>query len=494
MDAYDIVVIGGGSGSQVATAATDRGLEAAVIERGPLGGACITRGCVPSKALIHRADVVDEIRGAAKTGIDAEVNDVDYGEITSAIRETVYGKADRQERSLREREHVTLYRGEGRFVDDRTVAVDLEEEATDRGGDKTNGGGETVELRGESVVVAVGSRPTVPPIDGIEDADYLTSDDALFLEERPDSLVIVGGGYIGAELGYFFGAMGTDVSLVGRSDRLVPREDHEVSDAVTESLERYCDVYTGHEATRVSGGDGGVGVEVESADNEAIELEGERLLIATGRRPNTDTLSLEETGIETDDAGHLEVDDRLETGVDGVWALGDVVGTQPYKHAADYEAEIVSANLLEESEVGDVGGDAERTVDYDAMPHAIFTKPQVASVGRTSGELEDNEREYESTTVSFDAAPLGMILETDGFVKVLAAPDGEILGCHIVGPQASTLIQEVVVAMERGSGTVDDVAGSVHVHPALSEAVYAAFDDLSSRPFSTAPDWRDVAD
>ncbi|QLK24709.1 dihydrolipoyl dehydrogenase [Natrinema zhouii] len=478
MDAYDIVVLGGGSGSQVATAAADEGLEAAVVEPGPLGGACITRGCVPSKALIHRADVVEGVRGAEEFGVPARLEDIDYGEITASVHDTVYAKADNQESGLRDSETVTLYRGEGRFVDDRTIEIDPNDEAN-----------EADRIRGETVVIAVGSRPMVPPIDGLEDVDFLTSDDALFLEERPDELVIVGGGYIGAELGYFFGALGADVSIVGRSDQLVPREDDDVSAVVTESLETYCDVYTGYEAGSVAETDGRVTVTAEPAGedesgDDTVELTADDLLLATGRRPNTDALDLEAAGVEADDKGYVETDERLETTAENVWALGDVVGEQPFKHAADDESKTVAANVLD---------DAGKTIDYEAMPHAIFTSPRVASVGRTEDELEDEGREYEAVTVPYGAAPLGMILEADdGFVKAIAAPDGEILGCHIVGPQAATLLHEVVVAMD-GGGTVDDVAGPVHVHPALNEVVYAAFDDLSDAPYSTAPDWRDVS-
>ncbi|WP_226004981.1 dihydrolipoyl dehydrogenase [Natrinema salinisoli] len=483
MEEYDIVVLGGGSGSQVATAAAQQGLEAAVVEPGPLGGACITRGCVPSKALIHRADVVEDVRGAEAFGVAAQVDDVDYGEITASIHDTVYEKAGNQESSLEDSEHVTLYRGEGRFVDDRTVEVVPNDESTD-----------TREIGAETVVIAVGGRPMVPPIEGLDDVEFLTSDDALFLEDRPDELVIVGGGYIGVELGYFFGALGTEVSIVGRSDRLVPREDDDVSAVVTESMKTYCDVYTGYEAAEVSqddetvavtakpsDGDGGDG----DGDGDAVELTADDLLLATGRRPNTDTLALEETAIEADEQGYVETDDTLETTVDGVWALGDILGEQPFKHTADYEARIVTRNVLD---------DATQAVDYGAMPHAIFTEPRVASVGRTEDDLADEGRDHETATVPYDAAPLGMILEADdGFVKAIAAPDGEILGCHVVGPQAATLIHEVVVAMDSGGGTVDDVAEPVHIHPALNEVVYATFDELSDATYSTAPDWRDVS-
>ncbi|WP_254762650.1 dihydrolipoyl dehydrogenase [Natrinema marinum] len=507
MDEYDIVVVGGGSGSQVATAAAEQGLEAAVIERGPLGGACVTRGCVPSKALIHRADVVSELRRADAFGVHAELTGIDYDEITTAIRDTVFQKADNQATSLRENENVALYRGEGRFVDDRTLEVEPTEAEA---GSATEDGGNGGTVRGEHVVIAVGSRPMVPPIDGLEDVDYLTSDDALFLDERPDDLVIVGGGYIGAELGYFFAALGTAVSIVGRSDRLVPREDDDVSAAVTDSLETYCDVYTSYKAASVDEtGAGGITVTAESAadgsgdgdSDETIELEADGLLLATGRRPNTDTLELEAAGVETDDEGYVETDGRLETTADRVWALGDVLGEQPFKHAADYESSVVAANILNgeartasDSRAAKPRDDAGKEVDYRAMPHAIFTDPRVASVGLTEGELEDEGREYEAVTTPYGAAPLGMILEADeAFVKALAAPDGEILGCHIVGPQAATLLHEVVVAMDSADGTVEDVAKPVHVHPALNEVVYSAFDELSDTTYSTAPDWRDVS-
>ncbi|QLG50021.1 dihydrolipoyl dehydrogenase [Natrinema halophilum] len=478
MDEYDIVVIGGGSGSQVATAAARQGLEAAVIERGPLGGACVTRGCVPSKALIHRADIVDELRRADEFGIDAETQAIDYAGITSSIHDTVYEKADRQASSLRDNDNVVLYRGEGAFVDERALEID-----------STEAGADGERIRGESVVIAVGSQPLVPPIDGIEDVAFLTSDDALYLDERPDELVIVGGGYIGTELGYFFGALGADVSIVGRSDRLVPREDDDVSAVVTESLETYCTVHTGYEAASVDEADDRVTVTATVADDDgsagdSIELTADELLLATGRRPSTDALDLETTGVEVDEKGYVETDETLETTADGIWALGDVLGVQPYKHAADYETKLVAANVLD---------DAGETVDYEAMPHAIFTSPQVASVGQTEGELEDDGREYEAVKTPYEAAPLGLVFGADdGFVKAIASPDGEILGCHIVGPQASTLLHEVVVAMDSAEGAVDDVAEPVHVHPALNEVLYSAFDELADAKYSTAPDWRDV--
>ena len=515
METYDVVVLGGGSGSQVATAAANAGLTAAVCEPGPLGGACITRGCIPSKALIHRADVCETIRRADRFGVDADLVDVDYGAITESIRRMVYEKADRQATALDEAENVTRYVAVGRFVDDRTIALEYPGTATSPDGVEspdaastaserasTVNDGEAVtdhdEIRGEQLVIAVGGRPIVPPIDGLDDVAYLTSDDALFLEERPERLLIVGGGYIGVELGYFFGAIGVDVSLVGRSDVLLPAEDPDVSETVTAGLERHCAVYTGHDADAVTESDGEITLTAD-ADDGAVELVGDTLLLATGRRPNTDGLGLEETAVRTDDAGHVETDRNLETDVDGVWALGDVVGDLPFKHVADYEVEVVSANVLATAgrPVGRAAAVPNTTelesVAYDGIPHAIFTSPRVASVGKTEDELRADNEEYESTTVPYATAPLGLVLdERDAFVKVLAAPDGAILGCHIVGPEAPTMIHEVAVAIRRARGHIEDIVETIHVHPALNEVVLAAFDDLADRPLSTTPDWRDV--
>ncbi|MCU4925796.1 dihydrolipoyl dehydrogenase [Halobacteria archaeon AArc-dxtr1] len=483
MKEYGVVVLGGGSGSQVATAAAEAGYEAAVVEPGPLGGACITRGCVPTKALIHRADLITEIQDADRFGIDAAVEDVRYDEITTSVHETVFEKAENQREALSEAEHVTLYEAAGRFVDERTIelADDLE---TLRGDDDE--GNDRERIRGEHVVVAVGSRPAAPPIDGLDAVDYLTSDDALYLEERPDSLVIVGGGYIGAELGYFFGAVGTQVSIVGRSDHLVPREDEAASEVVERSLAEYCELYTGYEASAVAEDGDGVSVTIEGVSGEESEtIEANQLLVAAGRKPNTDLLDLEATGLEPEDDGSIAVDDRLETDVERIWALGDVTGEYPFKHVADYESEIVAANVIES---------AAETVDYAGVPHAIFTSPQVASVGETESALQEAEREYESVTVEYVAAPMGMVLDPDdGFVKILAAPDGEVLGCHVVGPQASTLIHEVAGFVRRGEGTVDALADVVRVHPALNEVLGKAVDDLAGVTYSTAPDWQDVA-
>ena len=461
-----MVIVGGGSGTQVGDVAAERGMDVAVVDPGPLGGTCVTRGCVPSKALVHRADLVEQLRRAGSFGIDVDVGRVDVRRMIEETTETVFEMADGMERTVRDSPNHTRFDAEGTFVGDRTLLA----------GDER--------IRGETVVIATGARPTIPPIDGLDTVDYLTSTEALRLDERPDHLLVIGGGYVGVELAHVYGSMGSAITLFGRSEWLLPNEDREVSQHVTAAFEDRYDVHVGFAATDVTEDDDGITVRAESEGGEELEATGDALLVATGREPNTESLNLEAAGIETDDDGFVETNASLETSADGVWALGDVVGPPLFKHVADYEARIVTSNALDGER---------RAVNYEAIAHAVFTSPQVASVGRTTSELDEEGIAYEIGRAAYDEAPLGLVSKADGFVKVLADPDaGSILGCHVVGPHASVLIHEVVVAMTAGSGTVNDVVEAVHVHPALNEVVLAAFDKLATVPYTSPPDWSSV--
>ena len=248
MDEVDFLVIGSGSGLDVANAAANRGQSVAVVEKGPLGGTCLNRGCIPSKKLLYHADVHETVEHADAFHIDVEVTDVDFSAIVRDVNEEVDSDAESIRRGLGSSAQHELYEGEGRFVDERTIEL-------------VDGRDEGATVRGETVLVAAGTRPKVPDIDGIDDADYLTSTEALQLETPPEHLLIVGGGYIAAELGHFFGTFGSDVTIIGRRPRLLPDADREVAEAFTE---RYADrftVHTGHTAAAVSESDGRVTVE-----------------------------------------------------------------------------------------------------------------------------------------------------------------------------------------------------------------------------------------
>jgi mycothione reductase len=469
MDEFDFLVIGSGSGLDVANVAANQGQSVAVVEKGPLGGTCLNRGCIPSKHLLYHADVLETIERAGEFDIDATVDGFDFSSIIRKVNEEVQEDSESIRRGLESSSHHALFDGEARFVDDRTIEV-------------SGGADDGARLRAETVLIAAGTCPGIPDIDGIDDVDYLTSTEALQLETPPDHLVIVGGGYIAAELGHFFGTFGSDVTIIGRRPNLLPEADEEVAQAFTE---RYADrftVHTGQAATSVTGGDDGITVEAipyEYGDNgglvndsESVTVTGDELLVAAGRVPNTDTLNLDATGVETDERGFVETDESLRTDADGIWALGDIVGEYLLKHSANHEARAA---------VGNIFGDDPEPVDYSAMPFAVFASPEVAGVGVLEQDLRDAGREYATNTYRYEDTARGDAMKTEGFVKVLIDLDGGILGCHIVGPDASTLVQEVVVAMKSGSGTVQDIREAVHIHPALPEVVQRAFSGQFSR-------------
>jgi mycothione reductase len=468
MDEVDFLVIGSGSGLDVANAAANQGQSVAVVEKGPLGGTCLNRGCIPSKMLLYHADVLETVERTGEFHIDAEVTDVNFSEIIREVNEEVEADSESIRQGLRSSSKHDLYEGEGQFIDERTIEI-------------VSGESEGSQIRAETVLIAAGTRPTIPDINGIDEVDYLTSTEALQLETPPDHLVIVGGGYIAAELSHFFGTFGSDVTIIGRRPNLLPDADDEVAEAFTERYTDRFTVCTGHAATAVSEADGTITVEAQPyeygdnggvIDKESVTVTGDELLIAAGQTPNTDLLSIDTAGVDTDDRGFVETDEYLRTTADGVWALGDIVGEYLLKHSANHEAQAIARNLF---------SDDLEPVDYTAMPFAVFASPEVAGVGAREEELREADREYATRTYRYDETARGSAMKVDGFLKAIIDLDGEILGCHIMGPEASDLIQEVVVAMKAGSGTVQDIRESVHIHPALSEVVQRGFSGQFSR-------------
>ena len=453
MTDFDVLVIGGGTGNNVAAAAADAGLETALVEPGPLGGTCLNRGCNPSKMLIQAANAVRHVREADRFHVDATFEGIDHGAVVNDMDDLLGGIAADMEVRYRERDHLTLFDEYTSFVGER--AVDL--------------GGETVTA--EKIVVATGSRPVVPPIDGLDEIEYLTSREALYLDELPGSLVVMGGGYIAVELGYVFETMGTDVSIVEMNDTLIHREDGDIASAFTDIAAERHDVYTGHRAAAVERSGDGYAVRAETEAGDETLVEGEAVLLALGRRPNTDELGLDAAGIGTDDRGFVETDEYLETTAENVWAQGDVAGNAMFKHSGDYETRHTVANVVEGER---------RALDLSAMPHTIFTDPQIAGVGATAERLDEEGTAYVVGRADYADSAMGRAKKLDdGFMKVLAAPDGEILGVHAIGYEASTLVHEAVVAMRHGL-TVDDIVDTIHAHPTLSKVVEAAFRDVGN--------------
>ena len=331
-------------------------------------------------------------------------------------------------------------------------------------------------ITAEKILIAAGARPRIPNIKGLEGTGYLTSDEALRLKKQPHTLTIIGGGYIACELAHFFGALGTKINIIQRNKALIPNEDKEISQKFTEIFSKKYNIYLDCETEYVSrendtNNSNKFHVEAkERASGKSIELVSDQLLIAAGRIPNSDTLDLEKTGVCVGEKGYIKTDGYLETDVNGIFALGDIIGRYLFKHNANHEAQYASNNILHP--------DKKIPVNYAAMPHAIFSSPQVAGVGFTEQELKKEGIEYQKSVYPYINTGMGHALEDrEGFVKFLADKiKGKILGCHIIGTDASILIHEVLIAMRAGDdgGNIGDITKTVHIHPALSEVVARA--------------------
>jgi len=453
MRSFDLIVIGSGSGLEVSSEAADRGQSVAVIEPGPFGGTCLNRGCIPSKMLIHSADVLETIRSSELFGIKAEVSEVDWDFIIRRATDTVDADAQAVEAGNRQHPNITVFKDSAKFVDDKILEV----------------AGERVTA--ETIVVAAGTRPRVPEIEGLSDVPFITSDEALRLSKQPQRLVIVGGGYIAAEMAHFFGALGTEVTIIQRGPQLLRQEDGDVAARFTEVYQRRFGMLLNTTIQRASRQGDEIVLDATS-DSQEQTLTADALLLAVGRVPNTDLLDVAKSGVTVDDRGFVKTDDYLETNVPGIWALGDIVGRYLLKHGSNLEAAYVSHNIF--------NPDSKVPVDYHAMPHAIFASPQVAAVGVTEQEAREAGLPFVSSVYNYyDTAYGSSIEDRDGFVKVLAHRDTrEILGCHIIGSEASILIQEVANAMRRRL-TTDAVTQAIYVHPALPEVVQRAFGGLA---------------
>lgn len=451
MQTFDLIVIGAGSGLNVSSAAAERGMKVAVVEKGPMGGTCLNRGCIPSKIIIHSADVAEIIKKGKNFGINAKISSINFKKITSRASNIVDKEAKEIEEAIIEDKNTTLFKAEAKFIGEKSLKV----------------GNEII--NGEKVIIAAGTRPLIPKIDGLENSGYITSDEALRLKKQPKTLTIIGGGYIAAELAHFFGGLGAKVNIIQKSKLLIPNEDEEIAMRFTEIFRRKYNVLTEFNTTKVSK-KGKKFVVVAEGKKSRKKLMSEQLLVAVGRVPNTDILDVKKTNVEADERGFIKTNEYLETTAKNIWALGDVAGKFLFKHSANLEAEYVYGNAILNKKA---------KVDYTAMPHAIFSSPQVAGVGFRGQDLRQKGIEHAVGKYQFINSGMGIALQdNEGFVKIFAGrKTRKILGCHILGNQASTLIHEVIVAMKSGL-TVDALQDAVHIHPALSEVVQRAANSI----------------
>ena len=451
---FDLCIVGTGSGNSVLD---DRFAEqsVAIIEPGAFGGTCLNVGCIPSKMYVYPAGLARAPEQAARLGVDLELVGVRWPDIRDRIFGRIDADAANGRRYREQSRNVTVLSRRCHFVGSRRIQVGTEE------------------ITADQIVIAAGSRPVVPDIPGLASVPFHTSDTVMRLAELPGRLAILGGGYIAAEFAAVFAAFGTAVTVVNRSDRLLSREDDEIAARFTEQFGREVDLRAKTQATRVEpGGDSGILLHLDGPGGPTT-LEVDTLLVATGRVPNGDTLNLESAGIETDDKGRIVVDEHQRTTAEGVFALGDVCTHFPLKHVANEEARTVQHNLLHP--------DALKATDHRFVPHAVFSEPQIAAVGLTEQEATKQGLDYRVGRQAYGEVAYGWAMEdTEHFVKVLVdTTTGLVIGAHLLGPHASSLIQPLVQAMSFGQRAADVARGQYWIHPALAEVVENALLDAS---------------
>ncbi len=446
MKEYDIIVIGSGSGMAIVNQALSHEVKVALVDKGlRLGGTCLNYGCIPSKTLIHTADRIMETEKNRELGISMRIENIDFPGIMARMRKFRDDGEREVREGIRSLQGLDLFNGEGHFVDEYTLHVDGEQ------------------LRGKQIFIACGSRPLIPPIKGLNDVDYLTNESLLELESLPESLVIIGGGYIGVEYAHFFSAMGTKVTVVEMADRLILSEEPEIADLLLQQLRKRMNIVLNSKVVEVNKTKNGVSVVAEDTiEGKQANYNAASLLVALGRRSNADLLKVENTGIELDKKGFIKVNQTMETSKENIWAIGDANGIQMFTHVANREAELAIYNVLHGEK---------NHINRNVVPHAVYSYPAIASVGMLEQEAAAKHKILVGKTSYFHTAKGQAMLEDEGFAKVILDPEKEeILGFHIIGPSSPVLIQEVVNAMTSG-GEENEIFEGIHIHPALSELV-----------------------
>ncbi len=453
---YDIIAFGTGSAMNIVSEvfSLNPDYKVAVIENEMVGGICLTRGCIPSKMLLYPAEVIHETKRLNSFGIEAEIKKIHFDKVIGRVRDSITHESKTIEQNLKEFPKIDLYQTTGEFVDDYT----------DKVGDET--------IKGDIILLCLGSRPFIPPIEGLRETGFITNKDILYLKEQPKTLAIIGGSYIASEFGFFFNMMGTKVTIIEMLPRLVYTEEPEISEVLQADFEKQgINILTNHKAVEVEKRNGKKVVIAENTETgETVEVEADEILVAAGRASNADITKVENTGVKTDKNGWIIVNDYLETTKENIWACGDALGRYMFKHVANYESQIVFYNAFLGKKI---------KPDYHAVPHAIFTYPEIASVGMKQEEAME-KHDILVGYYPYEHTAKGEAMNVkDYFVKVIVEKDTyRILGAHIIGPHASILIQEIINLMYTHDQSAIPIFQGMHIHPALSEVVERAFFSL----------------
>lgn len=465
-DSFDVVILGGGNGGySAAFRATKLGLSVAMVEKDKVGGTCLHRGCIPTKALLHAADLVDEIKSSGEFGIITQEPQVDWGKVLD-FKASVVGRMYKGLSGLVKRAKVELVEGEGRLSDARTVVV------------KTADGERSLTAT-KGVILATGSYPRDLPFIKADGDRVHNSNHALNATDIPSSVVIVGGNYIGLEFASVYRSLGAEVQVVEMLPKIAPAEDDDISEALHKLLQRRGIKF--HLGVSVSGAettDSGVKVEIEK-EGATETLTADRMFVAIGRAARTDGIGLEEVGVATD-RGYITVDSSFHTSVEGVYAIGDAI------HVTDSDSphpQLAHTAFAEGQKVAErLAGEDPTPVDYRNIPHVIYCQPEVAAVGLTEARAKELGMEVETKRYPFSANARALMLGGgQGFVKTVAEKGGAVVGVHIVGPRASDLITEAQLVTS-WEAYPSELAELMHPHPTLSEAIGETFLELAGKP------------
>jgi dihydrolipoamide dehydrogenase len=456
--AADVIVIGGGPGGYVAAIrAAQLGGKVILVEKDNLGGVCLNRGCIPTKAMLSAADVYDTVANrSAEYGVTVSGVSVDYMKIVErrqkVVKTLVSGVG-----YLMKKNNIQVKNGAARLTSATSVEV-------------TGADGSKETVSAKNIIIASGSEPVKVPIPGLEGENVLDSDGALAANSVPRSILIIGGGAIGLEWAYIFKKLGSDVTLVELMEHILPQNDAEIANELARSLKKAgIKIMTGHKVTGVETKGGMmVSTVTDAAGAGAQQIESEKILVAVGRRPVSGGMGLEELGVKTE-RGRILVNDRMETSIPGIYAIGDVTGGMLLAHKASEEGVVASENIMGKS----------TRMNYNVVPAAVYTSPEVATVGLSEEAVKAKGIDYKVGRFQFRPNGKALALgENEGMVKIIAdARYGEVLGCHMVGPHVTDMIHEIVIAME-SEATVETIGRAIHAHPTLSEVVKEAALDV----------------
>jgi len=402
--------------------------------------------------LIYPADRIQEIEEARKFGIETKITRIDFRSIMERMKKAVASGRMQLRKEFKDAKNLVFYNESAHFSGDRILELSREE------------------IKGKKIFIAVGSRPLIPSVPGLNIVGYLTNESVLGLMMRPKSIIIIGGGYIGVEYGHFFAAMGTRVTIIGRSDVLVPGEDPEVSALLQKELKKRIGVHTGVTITGVEKRGGNVTVLAQDKKSgRKKRFTAEHVMVATGRVSNADLLKPENTGVAIDERKYIKVDDYLQTSTENIWAVGDAIGRQMFTHAGDKEAEIAWHNATHGEKI---------KMDFTAVPRVIFSHPQIASVGLTEAQARKDHDVLVGRATYSDIVAGDVMAVKEGFAKVIAEKGSKrLLGCHVIGPYASHIVQEAAnVIADKGS--VNAITGKMHAFPTLPELIPEALGNL----------------